>query len=61
MSRIKEFYHEEICKATEYVNENPFLTGFPEQLQKEIIDFENAQILKRAEEMEHSEMPNFFR
>ena len=59
MSAIKEFYHDEICKMNE------------DELQKAIEQDaayweiknaeEDAQIIKRAEEMNDSEMPNFLR
>jgi len=55
MGALKEFYFDEICE------------GITESQEAEDFDFqcreteEDAQIMKRAEEMEHSEMPNFLR
>ena len=69
MSKIKEFYHEEICKGmqemeTEY--DNQFVELMANKSRNEIVaafenENEDAQIIARAEEMAHSEMPNFLR
>ena len=57
MGAIKEFYHEEICKA----NETELQKAINNDAEYWRITEEDAQIMKRAEEMEHSEMPNFLR
>jgi len=59
MSTIKEFYHDQICKMNEIELQKVIEQDsvYWETLKAE----EDAQIIKRAEEMEHSEMPNFLR
>ena len=57
MGAIKEFYHEEICKG----NEVELQKSMDQDAEYWRLKEEDAQIIKRAEEMEHSEMPNFLR
>ena len=54
MSAIKEFYHEEICNGIAEMQKAEELDA-QYQMQKE----EDDRIIARAEEMAHSELPNF--
>lgn len=58
MSLTKNFYHEEINQIDEI--ELQKANDLDEQYWQ-IRAEEDAQIIARAEEMEHSEMPNFLR
>jgi hypothetical protein len=56
MSAIKNFYHEEICEGIMEMQKAEELDA-----QYQAVKEEDAQILKRVEEMKSSEMPNFLR
>jgi len=57
MGAIKEFYHDLICKMDEVELQNAIDLDAEYWHRRE----EDAQIIKRAEELEFSEMPNFLR
>ena len=58
MSAIKEFYHEEICNGMSI--ELQIANDLDAQMWADR-EAEDAQIIKRAEEMNDSDMPNFLR
>ena len=58
MSAIKEFYHEEICNGMELELQNAIDLDAQIWAEREA---EDAQIIKRGEEMKNSELPNFLR
>ena len=59
MSAIKEFYHEEICNGIQEM-ELQRANDLDAQMWADR-EAEDAQIIKRAEEMNDSDMPNFLR
>jgi hypothetical protein len=67
MSAIKNFYHEEICNGMQEAEyDYKFATFMACKNRNELSnafekEAEDAQIIVRAEEMKHSEMPNFLR
>jgi hypothetical protein len=56
MSAIKEFYHDEICSGIKEMQKAEDLDSQYQEMKEQ-----DAQIIARVEEIEHSEMPNFLR
>ena len=56
MSAIKNFYHEEICNGIAEMEKAEEL-----DMQYQEMKEQDTQIIVRAEEREHTEMPNFLR